>query len=488
MSLSQQERFLNLLDTNAAAFTFQTFADNPSLKDHNELIQVFHADMHNPRLPHLHESGAGIYITVNETDGRGRKAENVTRVRAVWREADASDLPPLPLEPSLVVETSPGHCHEYFFISGDWPADENGRKDFDGVLDRMVASYRSDPGAKGINRVLRVPGFLNRKRDEPHPVKIVKETGRRYTRQEILKAFPPLPRAKPAERPFTPGNDDEARIRDALFRINADDRQIWLDCGMALKSHLGDSAGRALWDSWSQTSAKYTERDQDKTWQSFKKNGIGIGSVFHHARQAGWVSRRPNGHDHSAKQRPSDDDEFSADDLSRMEFEPIKYIVPGYIGEGLTLFAGKPKIGKSWLLMHVAWGVAANDYTLGGIKCEHGDVLYAALEDNKRRLKRRMRKLFGDVPWPKRLTFKCSMPRLAEGGIECIRKWIEKSACPRLVIVDTLAMVRTRNAKDQSVYDADYAAVKELRLRIRPRPIPSIRGSGSRLPAAPTLS
>jgi hypothetical protein len=160
-------------------------------------------------------------------------------------------------------------------------------------------------------------------------------------------------------------------------------------------------------------------------------------------------------------QPPSD--EFTADELRGMEFDPIKYVVPGFIAEGLTLFAGKPKIGKSWLLMHVAWSVGCGDYTLGGISCEEGDVLYAALEDNKRRLKRRMDKLFGDVPWPKRLMFKCSMPRLAEGGVEYIRKWLDKAERPRLVVIDTLAMVRMPNRKDQSSYDADYSALKDLR-------------------------
>jgi RecA-family ATPase len=154
---------------------------------------------------------------------------------------------------------------------------------------------------------------------------------------------------------------------------------------------------------------------------------------------------------------------FTADSLSRMEFGSMNYIIPGFIAEGLTLFAGKPKIGKSWFLLHAAWAVSCGGRTLGGIHCEEGDVLYAALEDNKRRLFRRMKKLFADVPWPKRLTFMCSMPRLAQGGIKSIRKWIEKSARPRLIIIDTLAMVRMPNNKDQSTYDSDYAAVKELR-------------------------
>jgi hypothetical protein len=246
--------------------------------------------------------------------------------------------------------------------------------------------------------------------------------------------------------------------------------------GMAIKHELGEG-GRGLWDEWSATSDKFDQRDQERTWSSFKRNGVSAGTIFHEAGQAGWRDPQQEHYervceelgskaDQSSNEKPEHPDadgEFTADELSRMEFEPIKYVVPGFIAEGLTLFAGKPKIGKSWLLMHAAWSVARGDYTLGGLFCEQGDVFYAALEDNKRRLKSRMDKLFPDVPWPRRLTFKCSMPRLAEGGLDAIKEWIKKCARPRLIIIDTLAMVRMPNRKDQTNYDADYAAVKELR-------------------------
>ena len=154
---------------------------------------------------------------------------------------------------------------------------------------------------------------------------------------------------------------------------------------------------------------------------------------------------------------------FTASALNAMTFQDIKFVVADFIAEGLTLFAGKPKIGKSWLLLHVAHEVAIGGYTLGGTSCEQGDVLYCALEDNQRRLKRRMLKLFDLGDWPPNLTFACEMPRLANGGIKFIKDWIERTDRPRLVIVDTLAMVRSPARKDQSSYDADYAAVKELR-------------------------
>jgi AAA domain/Bifunctional DNA primase/polymerase, N-terminal len=162
----------------------------------------------------------------------------------------------------------------------------------------------------------------------------------------------------------------------------------------------------------------------------------------------------------NAKPQP---DVFNAEGLNQMRFEPIKYVVPNYIVEGLTLFAGKPKIGKSWMLLHMAFAVAEGRMTLGNVHCQEGDVLYAALEDNKRRLQSRLTKLFGTDNWPSRLNFTCEMPRLAEGGLDFVKNWIERANQPRLVIIDTLAMVRMPKRPDQSPYDADYTAVKALR-------------------------
>ena len=109
--------------------------------------------------------------------------------------------------------------------------------------------------------MLRVPGFLNRKHGDPHQVRIVSSSGWRYSRAEILAAFPPVERSQQTKAkaktngaaPHSePGRDDgeDQRIRDALFSIDASERHVWLTMGMAIEAHYGQ-AGRALWDEWS---------------------------------------------------------------------------------------------------------------------------------------------------------------------------------------------------------------------------------------------
>lgn len=159
---------------------------------------------------------------------------------------------------------------------------------------------------------------------------------------------------------------------------------------------------------------------------------------------------------------------ISARDLCELEFDPIKYVVPGYIAEGLTLFAGKPKLGKSWFCMEIGLAVAEGGVCLGDVRCEQGDVLYLALEDNRRRLQSRIRKLWQleamvHAPVPDRLHLATEWPRANEGGVAAIREWIDAHPDARLVIVDVLAMFKaTAKGKDQTLYEADYLAIKEL--------------------------
>lgn len=154
---------------------------------------------------------------------------------------------------------------------------------------------------------------------------------------------------------------------------------------------------------------------------------------------------------------------ISAAALMAMTFPPVSYVVPGYIVEGLTLLAGKPKIGKSWLALDLGIAVGRGGFTLGDIKCEVGDVLYAALEDNNRRLQNRLAKLLQSQSVPDRLEFVTTMPKLDEGGIAFLRGWIESHERPRLIIIDVLNKVRRSKGDRENAYEADYKAVSDLK-------------------------
>ncbi|MCJ2120651.1 helicase RepA family protein [Methylobacterium sp. J-001] len=141
---------------------------------------------------------------------------------------------------------------------------------------------------------------------------------------------------------------------------------------------------------------------------------------------------------------------------------PIRYIVPGIFAEGLTLFGGKPKLGKSWFLLGTAIAVAMGGVALGNIEVEQGDVLYLALEDNKRRLQKRLGQLLPTGKKPVRLHYDLNCRRLDDGGLDDIRAWIESQPDPRLVIVDVLNKVRPAMKGNEGIYDYDVRSLEGL--------------------------
>ena len=152
---------------------------------------------------------------------------------------------------------------------------------------------------------------------------------------------------------------------------------------------------------------------------------------------------------------------FSASELQGMVFPPIRWIVPDILPEGLTLLCGKPKLGKSWLALDLAFAVAEGDQCLGST-CEPGAVLYLALEDNRRRLQDRLQKIRPSEQWPSDLALINEAPRIGAGGLRSIENWIATQQSPRLIIVDTLATIRPPKAGGQTDYLSDYAALRGL--------------------------
>jgi hypothetical protein len=152
---------------------------------------------------------------------------------------------------------------------------------------------------------------------------------------------------------------------------------------------------------------------------------------------------------------------ISAAALMDKHFDPLNFIIPGLLAEGVTLFGGKPKIGKSWMAYDFALAIAGGLPVFGTIPVTQGDVLYLALEDSERRLKSRLLKK-GIRRAPERLTLVTEWPDLDNGCISEIEAWAAAVKRPSLVIVDVLAKVRGRTRAAEQLYESDYRALTGL--------------------------
>jgi hypothetical protein len=157
---------------------------------------------------------------------------------------------------------------------------------------------------------------------------------------------------------------------------------------------------------------------------------------------------------------------ITAAELQTMQLPEPKWAVDGIIPEGLSLLAGKPKLGKSWLALNLALAVATGGVALGSISVERGDVLYLALEDTKRRLRDRINKLAAKQQlreWPATLHLASIYPRQDKGGLDALAQWLENWPQHRLVIIDTWPRFRPFRTRGRDNYEEDYQHASELK-------------------------
>lgn len=145
-------------------------------------------------------------------------------------------------------------------------------------------------------------------------------------------------------------------------------------------------------------------------------------------------------------------------DLLAKDIPPPKWAVEDFIPEGLTIFAGKPKIGKSWLMLGISLAVALGGKAFGEIDVEGGDVLYCALEDNERRLQTRLEILLPDGAKPDRFHYIAlgDLPKMDRGGLDMIGTFLDDMPNTRLVVIDTLQKFKPHGNAKRNAYEEDY--------------------------------
>lgn len=314
--IAEAARFLKLLDPHTDQFTFQTFDDEKKSKD-KTLTQILNGtlDQHAAVLSQLNAQGAGVFVTINQTDLRGRRAENVVAVRHFFVDTDGAPHKPIIIAacdsgilPSCVVESSPGNYHIYWKAACDLA-------DFRAVQAALINKFGTDKSVHDLPRVMRLPGFYHQKRENggyknacgPYlvTIRVTNENADSYTPDEMVEglrlAYPQAVEpgmalnhalAAAAKSPPPPETQEEiARLQSMLAAIPADcDRVTWRNVIWAVAA-TGWGCAESLVREWSLTAPSlFVEGDFYRDWKSFDSNGgIGFGTLVHHARLHGWV-------------------------------------------------------------------------------------------------------------------------------------------------------------------------------------------------------
>jgi RepB DNA-primase from phage plasmid len=127
-------------------------------------------------LTHENHGGANVYVAANplRAGSRKRTKESIASVRHLYIDIDtdgdarlaallASDAVPTP---TAILSTSPGKYQVLWRVDGfDFASQEQ-------TLKLLAIAFGGDPACTDCNRVLRLPGFMNRKYDPAHRVTV----------------------------------------------------------------------------------------------------------------------------------------------------------------------------------------------------------------------------------------------------------------------------------------------------------------------------
>lgn len=185
-------RFLGVLD--------------PKERQHNHAFRLIHdTDRTKPtrmlygtladnlrKLEQANRAGYGVFVVINKTDGQGQTRSNIQRIRSVFVDLDGSPIPDdVERKAHAMVWTSPGHdtnqprAHLYWRVTGV-PVDL-----FRPIQQGLLRTFDGDPSVTDPPRVMRLPGFIHRKR-APYRVTLhhIDEDAAPLSLEELRLAFP----------------------------------------------------------------------------------------------------------------------------------------------------------------------------------------------------------------------------------------------------------------------------------------------------------
>lgn len=275
---------------------------------------------------------------------------------------------------------------------------------------------------------------------------------------------------------------DIETIKSMLDVIDPDrNYDDWYQIGMALHSY---NVPFDIWDSWSQRGSKYVQGETIVKWNSFRSSGVSIGTLYHHAKAAGWKPPerqreylQPVSLSRSVPtlvQNEQEEEEFDPstgeiipkkEDTNIVQFERkergIQYIfsrdikpsletndfVQGMLGRGgMSVVYGESNCGKTFFMTDLSFHVALGQ-NWRGRRVDRGGVVYVALEGSYGLANRiyafqkENMLLKADMPFavvPSQIDFLNPKGNIDE-FIEVIEEIKQQIGDVKLVVIDTLA-------------------------------------------------
>jgi len=425
--------FLAGLDPGSHKFTFQFFSDGQG-----KHAEIFHGTLDEvwPQVQELNtpERGVGVFVTINETNFKGRRTENIVRPRALFADADSDEqitncraaIEACGATPSMIVDS--GRGQHFYYVCPDIPI-----KQFSALQKSLSEKFGTDPAVKDLPRVMRLPGTLHLKNPvKPRLVKIHRANGawqlselirtlnlslrQPTTKQahieDLHSAIPVIPR-RFAHRPIETslGAGIETNIEDIRSAVSVippsaiSTEQEWMKFarGLAHEAALYPDQADQLWEILDTASRRarncshYDEAENESRWSRYIDEAfardcpITIASVFDLAKKHGWPARIV------ASTNSSEDATiaWSAAEL-KVSFSNIphrQWLYGTYLIRGeITVLAAPGGAGKTALANGIAIEIATGREPLSEKvwRSDNRKALYLNGEDSSTEIKRRL--------------------------------------------------------------------------------------------------
>ena len=153
---------------------------------------------------------------------------------------------------------------------------------------------------------------------------------------------------------------------------------------------------------------------------------------------------------------------IDSETLLNTPFPKQFFVVEGLIPQGLSVFCGQSKIGKSWLMLYMGLQVSQG-LPVMGCNTNKCDVLYLCLEDTYPRLRDRVYKLSDTGSSNLYLTIMAG--GIGTGIEEQIEDFLTDYPETRFIMIDTLQKIRTNGkpTSKQGIYGDDYDDISSIK-------------------------
>ena len=135
-------------------------------------------------------------------------------------------------------------------------------------------------------------------------------------------------------------------------------------------------------------------------------------------------------------------------------------LIDGLLYNGVYLFVGAPKVGKSFLMAQLGYHISSG-IPLWNKEVHQGQVLYLALEDDYPRLQHRLSVMFGTEE--NDMFHLATKSKTLEEGLDSqLETFMQNHEQVKLIIIDTLQKIRETGG-DRYSYASDYNIVAFLK-------------------------